>query len=158
MFWVINGLLAVCFFVGLGFFGSRALQRRQARRRRHEFERACQLFFRRREWIEARFLTMASNSGKPRGLEWANCDFENAVSFARDKNTGELCALVGVTISFEATIGGDMEDVEAVSNLRDATSVFRFEDDAWVTDGRAVFNLNPIETIRHFGHELELMV
>lgn len=157
MFWV-YGLLVVCFFVGLGFFGSRALQRHQANRRRHDFEQACQLFFRRREWFEARFLTMASNSGKPRGLEWVNCEFDNAVSFARDKNTGELRALVGVTIRFEATIGGDMEDVEAVSNLRDATAVFRLEEGAWVTDGRAIFNLNPIETIRHFGHELELMV
>lgn len=157
MLWV-YGAIAVTFFIALGFFGSRALQRQQLAHGRMVFERACQVFMQRREWLEARFLTVASNSGKPRGLEWTDCDFENDVSFARDKNTGELRALVGMTVSFEATPGGGMEDVEAVSNLRHATAVFRFHRSEWTTDGRAIFNLNPIEAIRHFGHELELMV
>jgi hypothetical protein len=115
------------------------------------------LFTRRREWLEAQFLTMAARSGKPRGLEWVNCDFDNRVRFARDRHTGQLRALVGVTISFEATIGGGMEDVEAVSNLRAATAVFKCEDGVWLTEGRAIFNLNPDQAIKHFEHELELV-
>ena len=109
----------------------------------------------RREWLEAEFVKQASRSGKPRGLAWADCDFENEVCFARDRFSGELRALVAVTIRFEAIVGGGMEHVEAVSNLRSATAVFLYSDGHWHTDGRAVFNLNPHETIRHFAHELE---
>ncbi len=129
------------------------------RRKRNEalLRQARQIFHARREWLEARFLTLAARSGKPRGLAWVNCDFENAVSFARDRQSGCLRALVGVTISFEAVEGGGMEDVEAVGNLRAATAVFRFEGEQWETDGRAVFNLNPSETIRHYQNELEMV-
>jgi hypothetical protein len=122
----------------------------------HErLKHARQIFHRRREWLEARFLTKAGQSGKPRGLAWTDCDFENPVTFARDRESGQLNALVGVTISFSAIEGGGMEDVEAVGNLRSATAVFRFDKDHWDTDGRAVFNLNPTETIQHFRLEVE---
>ena len=132
-----------------------SLRRMLRRRHRKEIRRARELFFLRREWLEARFLTIAGESGIPRGLAWCNCDFDDEVTFARDRHNRQLRALVGVTISFEAVEGGGMEDVEAVGNLRAATAVFRFGHGQWHTDGRAVFNLNPDETIRHFGHELE---
>lgn len=125
------------------------------RGRKNRLERARHLFHQRREWLEADFLTRASHSGRPRGLDWVDCEFENEVAFARDRTNHQLRALVGVTISFAATPGGGMEDVEAVSNLRSATGVFRFDGKKWATDGRAIFNLSPDETIRHFGHELE---
>ncbi len=125
------------------------------RSRIRNMEQACATFMRRREWLEADFLTNARRSGKPRGLEWSNIDFDKEVSFARERHAGHLQALVGVTISFEAVAGGGMEDVEAVSNLRSATAVFRFVNNKWETDGRTVFNLNPLETIRHFKHDLE---
>ena len=48
-----------------------------------------------------------------------------------------------------------MEHVEAVSNLRAATAVFHYAGGKWETDGRAILNLDPFETIRHFKHELE---
>ena len=112
-------------------------------------------FQRRREWLEARFLTLASQSGRPRGLAWSRCDFDNSVVFARDRSSGQLRALVGVTIGFEAIEGGGMEEVEAVGNLRAATAVFHVKDGRWTTDGRAIFNLNPNQAIQHFQHELE---
>ena len=114
-------------------------------------------FHRRREWLEADFLTAATASGKPRGLRWSEVDFENGVTFARDRANGQLRAFVGVTIGFEAIEGGGMEDVEAVSNLRTATAVFRYVEEKWVTDGRTLFNLGPAEAILHFQHELELL-
>ncbi len=116
---------------------------------------ARETFHRRREWLEAEFLSQAGASGKPRGLRWANCDFDNGVSFARDRRTGRYRALVGVTISFEAIEGGGMEDVEAVSNLRAATVVFRLDGPEWRADGRALFNLNPAEAIKHYQNDLE---
>ena len=110
-----------------------------------------------RERLEANFIQLAARTGKPRGLAWADCEFDDDVAMARDRHTGELRALVGVTVRFEAIEGGDMEDVEAVGRLRAATAVFRAERNRWVTDGRAIFNLNPSEAIRHFQSELEMV-
>ena len=124
--------------------------------RARQLRRARQLFHLRREWLEARFLTAASDVCSPRGLAWSGCDFDNQVRFARDRKSRMLRAFVGTTISFEAIEGGGMEDVEAVGNLRAATAVFYFDGRQWQTDGRTVFNLSPDETIRHFGHDLEL--
>jgi len=114
-------------------------------------------FHRQRERLEAKFFQLAAASGKPRGLEWVNCDFDDDVVYARDRRSGELCALVAVTISFEAQEGGGMEEVEAVGNLRAATAVFRARREIWGTDGRAIFNLNPTEAIRHFRDNLEMV-
>lgn len=120
-------------------------------------DNAMGTFHLRREWLEADFLTAASSSGKPRGLRWADVDFEDGVTFARDRSNGQVRAFVGVTIGFEAIEGGGMEDVEAVGNLRTATAVFRFNSDRWTTDGRTLFNLGPAEAVLHFQHELELL-
>jgi hypothetical protein len=120
-----------------------------------ELRAAREAFHKQREWLEARFLTLASQSGKPRGLEWSSCDFDDPVSFARDRGSGELRALVAVTIRFEAIAGGGMEHVEAVGNLRAATAVFTYQNGAWTTAGRALFNLNPVEAIRFYHNELQ---
>jgi hypothetical protein len=120
-----------------------------------DLKHARKQFHLRREWLEANFLTIASQSGKPRGLAWVDCDFDDAVSFARDRHTGRLRALVAVTIQFEAVEGGGMEDNPNVANLRAATAVFYLDGEAWSTTGRAIFNLNPEQAIEHYGQELE---
>lgn len=150
-----NGLLLICLAGSAAFIAALVLTKLSLRKRRAFLVEADKLFHRHREWLEARFLTAASNSGRPRGLRWVNCDFDDDVVFARDRHNGTLRAFTGATISFEAIEGGGMEEVEAVSNLRAATAVFRFENNEWKTDGRTIFNLNPKETIRHFGSELE---
>src|SRR5688572_22316261 len=66
-------------------------------------------FRRHREMLEAKFFEAAAGRGIPRGLTWIRCDFADEVTFARDKNNGERCALVALTIGFEAVVGGDME-------------------------------------------------
>ncbi len=126
-------------------------------RQRRELETARQRgeFSRRREWLEAKFLKTAAGRGTPRGLEWVDCDFGNEISFARDRRSGELTALVAVGIRFRAIEGGGMEDVEAVANQKAATALFRYRDGVWSTDGRAIFNLNPLEAIQFYEHELE---
>jgi hypothetical protein len=129
----------------------------RARIRENELARARKDFHRHREHLEARFLRLASSSGKPRGLEWVRCDFDDDVIYARHRQSGELSAFVSVTIGFEAIEGAGMEDVEAVSNLRAATAVFRVEDGNWATDGRALFNLNPTEAIVYYQDNLELV-
>ena len=147
VFAVAAAFLAVC--------GGLAWPWWRRRTRERSLKRAQATFHFRREWLEADFVKLAEESGKPRGLLWADCEFEDGVAFARDKSTGRLRALVGVTIRFEAVKGGDMEDVEAVDNLKAATVVFRLDGPQWEADGRALFNLNPAQTIQHYQHELE---
>ena len=122
-----------------------------------DYEQARRAFHRERERAEAKFFELAAGSGKPRGLRWKDCEFDDGVAYARDKRTGELRAFVGVTVSFEAVEGGGMEDVEAVGNLRAATAVFRRKEQHWTTDGRVIFNLNPAQAITHFQDSLVLV-
>jgi hypothetical protein len=118
-------------------------------------ERARQLFEQDEARLKSLFLQAASASGKPRGLRWKECQWSELIEWIRDKHTGQLLALVGVTIAFEAIQGGDMEGVEAVGNLRNASAVFFFQDGQWQTGGRVLFNLNPDEAVTHFkgGYE-----
>ena len=122
-----------------------------------EFASARKSFRGQREYLEAKFFQLAAGSGKPRGLEWVNCEFDDDVSYARDRQTGDLAALVGVTIQFAAIEGGGMEGVEAVGNLRAATAVFQYSSGKWRTDGRAIFNLNPTQAIHHFHSSLVMV-
>jgi hypothetical protein len=129
---------------------------RHARRERVLF-RARREFHRQREMLEARFVQRAAACGKPRGLRWTDCDFSNDVTYARDRRSGRLSALVAVTIAFEAIEGGGMEENENVGNLRAASAVFNYDQTRWTTDGRAIFNLNPTEAVRFYEANLELV-
>jgi hypothetical protein len=144
---------------GAGVLAAAALAWRPVRAifRERELQRARREFHRQRERLEARFLTLAAATGKPRGLRWADCDFDDAVAYARDRHSGELSAFVAATIAFEAVPGGGMEDVEAVGNLRAGTAVFLYRRRHWTTEGRAVFNLNPTEAIEYYHERFELV-
>ncbi|MHB8971446.1 MAG: hypothetical protein ACYC3X_09050 [Pirellulaceae bacterium] len=154
--WIVWTLAGTCLAAGLGIA---AWCYTLWRRRCADHAKLClakELFHRRREWLEADFLSLASAGGKPRRLVWSGCDFANEVAFARDRSSGQLRALVAVTISFTSIESGGQDDVRSETTHRAATSVFRFDGRRWTTDGRAVFNLNPHETIRRYRHELEL--
>ena len=118
-------------------------------------ERARELFKLQRERLEAQFLQAAAATGKPRGLTWKDCQWDAPVEFVREKETGQIHALVSVTIAFEAIPGGDMENLPAVGNLRNASAVFLFQAGRWITAGKAIFNMNPDEAVRHFQGQYE---
>ncbi|MFO0928191.1 MAG: hypothetical protein U0736_14325 [Gemmataceae bacterium] len=124
-------------------------------RRSDDVGRARGQFVAERDRLLAEFFRAAAGSGKPRGLRWTACDPEPGQRFARDRQSGELIALVGVTVAFEAIAGGDMEGVAAVGNLRNATAVFFHRRGAWATHGKAVFNLNPDEVLERFATQYE---
>ena len=130
----------------------RALGRRVWER---EMQQARARFLGQREHLEAAFLDAAAASGKPRGLRWKNCEWEREVAFALERQTGQLTALVAVTVQFEAVAGSDMEGLPAVGNLRNASAVFFYDHGRWRTTGKAVFNLNPGEAIEHFKQQYE---
>ena len=123
--------------------------------RRPERPGRAHLFVRQRPLLQDEFFAAASASGKPRGLRWKALEWEPGVEFARERATGELAALVGVVIQFEAVEGGDMEGVAAVGNLRNASAVFFFHGGRWRTMGKTVFNLNPDEALARFGNQYE---
>ncbi len=150
--WIVAGivlLVGVVLAVVLG-------KKKSAGDRQRQLLDAQQQFHRMREQLEAKFLTKASACGKPRGLRWTDCEFENDVTYARDRQSGVLSAFVAVSIKFEAIAGGGMEEVEAVDNAKYATAVFYFDPKhRWLTEGRAIFNLNPHEAVRRFEATLE---
>lgn len=148
--------------------------------RRNRFVEACRSFHWQREHLEARFVHISQLQSKPGSPRWADCDFSDDVSYVRNRYTGELSAFVAVTILLdvpqvkcdeepahdENSVHGDncffREDHEHQAMdigrpVREATAVFRFGRDRWETDGRAVFNLSPSETIRFYQHDIEMV-
>jgi hypothetical protein len=125
----------------------RILRPRRAARQAAHIGQAILQFRRQREFLEAKFFDLARASGKPRGLRWLECDWQNEVDFARACDSGLLTAFVSVQIRFEAIPGGDMEGIAAVDTLRDATAVFHFQNGRWETCGRVFMNMTPTEAV-----------
>ncbi len=142
--------LAVLIFIFMAL--APMIVKRQSRR---DLERAFQEFKLRREALEAKFFQLAASIGKPRGLRWTVCDWKEPVRFVRDRSTGLLTALASVEIHFEAIEGGDMEDVAAVGDVRDASALFHYENGRWGTGGKALFNMNPETAVEKLEHQFE---
>jgi hypothetical protein len=104
-----------------------------------------QQFERERRTLEQAYFASASTSGLPRGLLWKKCDWLPDYVLLQDRATQQPNLLVSVNLHFEAIVGGDMEDVAAVSNVRDACAVFQWQRNSWTTTGRTLFNMNPQE-------------
>ena len=102
----------------------------------HTFRQHC-------EQLRNSCFTIAAKSGKPRGLIWKNCDWLDQIVLVEDPQNEILTLFTAVNLSFEAVEGGDMESVEAVSMIREATAVFHFRDMRWGTGGRILFNMTP---------------
>jgi hypothetical protein len=146
LFWLI--VLAIALVAWLGWAKLRpSLFARRVRRVVSEFARD-------RKALESKFFQAASLSGKPRGLAWRQCAFQENVVLGRDRANGEIVGLVGVTIGFDAVEGGGMEDVEAVGNLRAATAVFTHNGRKWTTQGKVIFNLEPGEVLARYPESL----
>jgi hypothetical protein len=118
-------------------------------------ERAREQFHLQRERLEAKFFDLAAKTGKPKGLRWVDADWDDSVRFVRERRSGHMVALVGITVRFEAIPGGGMEENPNVSNLRDATAVFNYQNGHWITEGRALFNMNPDGAIDHYHDQYE---
>lgn len=151
MWWMIAALAVLAFVVGV-LLGVRV----RGWLRAAAFNRARRGFRQQREHLEARFFHLASAAGKPHGLRWVHCDFDDEVAYARDRQSGELIAFVGVTIYFATGEAPGMEEVATADEQRAATAVFQHAA-AWNTDGRVIFNLNPSEAINRFHANLELV-
>ncbi|HEX4590718.1 MAG TPA: hypothetical protein VH120_12350, partial [Gemmataceae bacterium] len=58
--------------------------------------RAREAFRLQRERLEKMFLDAAAASGKPRGLRWKECRFDETMELVRERRTGLLLALTPV--------------------------------------------------------------
>ena len=141
--------------VALGFLAVLFWKPVRRWQQQQEAEQAMQAFRLQREQLEAKFFDLAGSRGVPRGLRWLECDWQNDVTFARDKGSGLVTAFVAVNIRFEAIEGEDMEDVEAVSTVRDAAAVFHYQKGRWGTGGRPLFNMNPQDAIERLQGQFE---
>jgi hypothetical protein len=146
-------LVPLAVILGLAYFFWRV-----GRRYAGDLDAARARFAEQESSLQEAFFLAVSTSGKPRGLRWKECQWDNQIEWLRDKQTRQLWALAGVTISFEAIEGGDMEGVAAVGDLRNATAVFFYQDGQWQTAGRTVFNLVPSEAVAHFSVGFERIV
>lgn len=144
--------IGVAALIGLIAVAWKPLQRRS---KAAVFSQAQVDFKVNREVLEAKFFEMASRSGKPRDLRWLGCDWESDVLYATETQSRLLTAFVGINIRFEAVEGGDMEDVEAVGLLRDATAIFHYQNGMWGTGGRALFNMNPQDALDRLQGQFE---
>jgi len=118
-----------------------------------QVERARELFRLQHERFEEHVLTAAAATGKPRGLTWAACLITGDAVLARAA-AGGIVALVPVEVRFEPVAGSDMEENPMAREPRPATAVFTFARGSWHTDGRVVFNLDPVRAAATFGAAL----
>ena len=112
-------------------------------------------FERHRGSLERQYFELASATGLPRGLRWLNCDWLPAHVLLRDRTTKQPNLLVSINLRFEAIVGSDMEDVAAVTNIRDACAVFQWQKHGWTTSGRTLFNMNPEEARQRLAASYE---
>lgn len=153
------------FVAGL-YFVAVCQRTRQVRRERHT-RTAVERFAIDRERLEAEFLDRVQSLGRPRGLKWGDIRWHDEVRFAvlhppQPESTAAgghsepvVLAFASVSVRFEAVEGGGMEDVEAVTEWRDATAVFRFIGGRWETDGQVLFNMGPEDALRRLARECE---
>ena len=107
------------------------------------------------ETLSTDFFNRAAASGKPRGLKWVLCDWLPDRKLVRERETGLLTLLVGINLHFEAIEGGDMEEVAAVSSVRDACAVFHYQKGSWGTGGRVLFNMHPVDAAGRLSASFE---
>ncbi|MGA2033991.1 MAG: hypothetical protein ABSG68_17220 [Thermoguttaceae bacterium] len=116
-------------------------------------------FHRERERLEAKFIRMAASQSKSDAPKWADCEFDDAVAYVRDRSTGELSAFVAVTVAMEglSPVNSASSPADLIGNLRAGTAVFRLDGAHWETDGRAILNYTPIQAIRLYQNDIEVV-
>ncbi len=115
--------------------------------------RACRQFHLQRERLEARFVKLGQNRSQPGARRWIDCRFEDEVTYARNRLTGEISAFVGVNIELETS--DYLGSLEPSTAIRSGTAVFRYDGRSWDTDGRVIYDLNPQEAIYFYKGDLK---
>ncbi len=131
------------------WLGPKLLRSHHARR----LQRNKADFRQRREHLEAQFELLARENYQRSGFLWFG-DFGDDVTFAKDRETGQLRALATISIHFEAIAGEGREEYEEAGTLRAATAMFVHDGRQWGAEGRTIMNLSPLQAVEYFD-ELE---
>jgi len=131
------------------------LRRKKRRTPEQELQQAKDLFEQQRLLLQSQFFEQATRRGVPRDLIWTRIDWSETTSFARDLQSHLLTAFVGIEVAFEAVPGGDMEEVEAVSQIRQASALFHYRENRWGTGGKALFNMTPDDAVERLIGQFE---
>lgn len=126
-------------------------------RRRAQTLLLARRFAYQREQLEAKLLDLASEAGEPEGYRWLDADFLGPVSFARDRGTGRLTALVEVVIDLAPLDSEDGSDQDEATDRRRATAVFHVHRRRWTTSGRVLFNMSPTEAVHRLQDQYEAL-
>jgi hypothetical protein len=111
----------------------------------YRFDQARVLFRREREWLEARFLKALTLDDPYEAARWDDARWLDEVSWARDRQTHRLLALIGV--EFDVNPFDDQL-------VRHATALFEFRKGRWMAEGKHVDALRPDEALlRHRRYE-----
>jgi hypothetical protein len=96
-------------------------------------------FHQRREWLEARFISALGRIDPAEGQRWENAQWHDEVTWARDRRSRYLLALVAV--HFEP------DPFELAPITKHATAVFEYRRGRWYVDGRRLDEMRPDEAI-----------
>jgi hypothetical protein len=102
-------------------------------------DQARDSFRRRREHLEAEFITSLGRFDREEGSRWDDARWHDDVVWARDRQTRCFLALVGV--HFEP---GPFEPPQA---RRHATAVFEYDKGRWRADGKRLDQIRPDEAV-----------
>ncbi len=155
MFWHWWLAAAIAILVALGV--AIVLRPLRTSWRQARFEEARRDFHRQRERLEAKFVQLGMSAKRPTAPRWVDGEFEDDVTYARSRTSGELSAFVAVTLEMDISADRSLTAGEGTGHFRGGTAVFRFDHGHWHTDGRAIFNLSPTEAIRFYQRDLELV-
>ncbi|MCA9041661.1 MAG: hypothetical protein KDA65_15015, partial [Planctomycetaceae bacterium] len=141
----------VCIAAATSYFVYRVLTREIAPMlSRREEQLAIRQFGYQREHLEARFSELALAQNTPHDFRSIECDWKSEVSFARDRMTGCIHALVSVDIIL-------VPAGEALHTplRKKAVAVFHFQNGAWGTRGVALFNQTPADAVEYHPHHYQ---
>ena len=110
-----------------------------------------------REQLEARFFDVASRENEPAGWRWETIDFAQSVSFARDRSSGRLSALVEIEIGLVPRHAPQLPIGDTPPRRQHATAVFQVVRGRWVTKGRLLDNMSPREALHRFPDRYEAL-
>ena len=102
-------------------------------------------FYRRREWLEAGFLTALAKIDPVERLRWETAQWHNQVHWARDNQTRRFLALVEIDFEFDALDGSG----SVLPNH--ATALFEYRRGRWFADGKRLDATRPDEAFQQPG-------
>jgi hypothetical protein len=96
-------------------------------------------FRKKREWLEARFISVLNRANPIEGQRWESAHWHDEVLWARDRQTRDLLALV--CVHFEP------EPFELPSTTTYVTVLFEFRKGHWCAEGKRLDEMRPDEAI-----------